>query len=54
MELGEKIQILLMEDEYYGRVGIVVEISRRLIKVQFGDGAFRYYNKLEGIDLQKV
>jgi hypothetical protein len=54
IEIGDKVLILLMEDEYYGREGIVVETSRSLAKVKFADGAFRYYNKMNKIDIQKI
>ena len=51
---GDKVQILLMEDEYYGRIGTVIEVGWILVKVQFSDGTTRYYNKMDGIDIKKV
>ena len=53
IKIGEKVKIILMEDEYYGREGTVVEVSRTLATIKFSDGAIRYYNKMNKIDIKR-
>jgi hypothetical protein len=50
---GDKVQIIQLGDEYYGRTGKVLSVSRSLALVEFHDGTTRYYNNMNGIDIKK-
>ena len=53
MKAGDTVLVLQMDDEYRGRLGVVVELSRSLARVRFTDGTERYYNNMDGMDIQK-
>lgn len=54
MNIGDKVKVLLMEDDHYGRVGTVVKVSRSLVNVLFTDRESRYYNNMDGMDIKKI
>jgi len=52
MKIGDKVLVLQPEDEYRGREGVIIEISRSLVQLRFKDGTEGNYDGMDGYDIQ--